>query len=125
VTILRFVADFDFEGTRDILVAGFELRPSARPRSPRFLVGGNLSQYRAIRAWATTTVTTDKIVPQCRQAAVVQAPAPTRLIEGGLPTEQMVAHVVVAKYADHCPLYRQAQILARQGIAIDRATLAF
>jgi len=32
---------------------------------------------------------------------------------------------VVAKYADHCPLYRQAQILARQGIAIDRATLAF
>jgi hypothetical protein len=47
------------------------------------------------------------------------------LIEGGLPTEQMVAHVVVAKYADHSPLYRQAQILARQGIEIDRATLAF
>ena len=63
----------------------------------------------------------------CRrcQEAVVQATAPARLIEGGLPTEQMVAHVVVAKYADHCPLYRQAQILARQGIAIDRATLAF
>ncbi len=61
----------------------------------------------------------------CRacQEAVVQAPA--RLIEGGLPTERLVAHVVVAKYADHCPLYRQAQILARQGIAIDRATLAF
>jgi hypothetical protein len=37
----------------------------------------------------------------------------------------MVADVVVAKYADHCPLYRQAQILARQGIEIDRATLAF
>jgi transposase len=63
----------------------------------------------------------------CRacQEAVVQAPAPARLIEGGLPTERMVAHVVVAKYADHCPLYRQAQILARQGITIDRATLAF
>jgi transposase len=63
----------------------------------------------------------------CRacQAAVVQAPASARLIEGGLPTEQLVAHVVVAKYADHCPLYRQAQILARQGITIDRATLAF
>ena len=44
----------------------------------------------------------------------MQAPAPARLIEGGLPTEQLVAHVVVAKYADHCPLYRQAQILARQ-----------
>src|SRR5436309_12427738 len=63
----------------------------------------------------------------CRscQGAVVQAAAPARLIEGGLPTERLVAHVAVAKYADHCPLYRQAQILARQGIAIDRATLAF
>ncbi len=63
----------------------------------------------------------------CRscEGAVVQAPAPARLIEGGLPTEQLVADVVVRKYADHCPLYRQAQILERQGIAIDRATLAF
>jgi transposase len=63
----------------------------------------------------------------CRacQGAVVQAPAPPRLIEGGLPTEQLVADVVVRKYADHCPLYRQAQILERQGIEIDRATLAF
>ena len=57
------------------------------------------------------------------QEAVVQAPA--RLIEGALLSERLVAHVVVAKYADHRPLYRQAQILARQGIAIDRATLAF
>jgi transposase len=40
----------------------------------------------------------------CKEA-VVQAPAPARLIEGGLPTERLVAHVVVAKYADHCPLY--------------------
>ena len=63
----------------------------------------------------------------CRscEGAVVQAPASPRLIEGGLPTEQLVADVVVRKYADHCPLYRQAQILERQGIAIDRATLAF
>src|SRR5271163_3052140 len=63
----------------------------------------------------------------CRrcQEAIVQAPAPARLIEGGLPTERMVAHVLVAKYADHTPLYRQCQILARQGIEIDRATLAF
>ncbi|MBV9417304.1 MAG: IS66 family transposase [Solirubrobacterales bacterium] len=63
----------------------------------------------------------------CRtcQAAVLQAPAPARLIEGGLPTERLVAHVVVAKYADHCPLYRQSQILARQGITIDRSVLAF
>jgi transposase len=62
----------------------------------------------------------------CRACAgaVVQAPAPGRLIEGGLPTERLVAHVLVTKYADYAPLYRQAQMLARQGIAIDRSTLA-
>jgi transposase len=55
---------------------------------------------------------------------VVQAPAPLRLIEGGLPTEALVADVVVSKYADHLPLYRQAQILARHGVLVERATLA-
>jgi len=63
----------------------------------------------------------------CRacEGEVVQAPAPARLIEGGLPTEALVADVIVAKYADHRPLYRQSQALARQGIVIDRSTLAF
>jgi len=63
----------------------------------------------------------------CRQCqeGVLQAPAPTRLIEGGLPTERLVAHVLVTKYADHTPLYRQCQIMARQGIAVDRSVLAF
>src|SRR5271166_2801569 len=62
----------------------------------------------------------------CRscESAVVQAPAPARLIEGGLPTEALVAHVLVSKYADHLPLYRQAQIYARQGVDLDRSTLA-
>ena len=62
----------------------------------------------------------------CRacEDAVVQAPAPARLIEGGLPTEGTVAQVLVSKYADHLPLYRQAQIYARQGISLDRSTLA-
>jgi transposase len=62
----------------------------------------------------------------CRacQGEVVQAAAPERLIENGLPTEATVAHVIVAKYADHLPLYRQAQIYARQGIVLDRSTLA-
>jgi len=55
---------------------------------------------------------------------VVQAPAPARLIPGGLPTEAMVAHVLVSKYADHLPLYRQAQIYSRQGVDLDRSTLA-
>jgi len=55
---------------------------------------------------------------------VVQAPAPARLVEGGLPTEAFVADVVVSKHADHQPLYRQSQILARDGVYIDRSTLA-
>jgi hypothetical protein len=57
-------------------------------------------------------------------AGIIQAPAPARLVEGGLPTEAFVADVVVSKYADHMPLYRQSQILARQGLRIERSTLA-
>jgi transposase len=62
----------------------------------------------------------------CRtcESTVVQAPAPARLIEGGLPTEATVAQVLVSKYADHLPLYRQAQIYARRGLDLDRSTLA-
>src|SRR3954466_11081467 len=62
----------------------------------------------------------------CRscEEVVVQAPAPARLIEGGLPTDALVAQVLVSKYADHLPLYRQAQIYARQGISLDPSTPA-
>lgn len=62
----------------------------------------------------------------CRacESAIVQVPAPARLIPGGIPTEAMVAHVLTAKFADHLPLYRQAQIYSRQGIELDRSTLA-
>ncbi len=62
----------------------------------------------------------------CRSCTdgVVQAPAPARLIPGGMPTEATVAHVLVSKYADHLPLYRQAQIYSRQGVELDRSTLA-
>ena len=62
----------------------------------------------------------------CRQCqeGVHQAPAPAWLIEGAMPTEAMIAHVLVSKYADHCPLYRQAQIYQRAGIDLHRSTLA-
>src|SRR3954452_12678709 len=61
----------------------------------------------------------------CRacEEAVVQAPAPERPITGGMATEALLAHVLVAKYADHLPLYRQAAIFARQGVELDRSTL--
>ena len=66
-----------------------------------------------------------KLACRACPGTVVQAPAPARLIEGGIPTEAMVAHVLVARYADHLPLYRQAQILARQGVILERSTLSF
>jgi transposase len=61
----------------------------------------------------------------CRSCedAVTQAPAPERPITGGLATEALLAHVLISKYSDHLPLYRQSQILARQGITLDRSTL--
>jgi transposase len=63
----------------------------------------------------------------CRacESAVVQAPAPAQAIDGGMVTEAFLAYIAVMKYAYHMPLYRLAQMLAPQGIALDRATLAF
>jgi len=55
---------------------------------------------------------------------IVQAPAPSRPIERGLAGPGLLAHVLVSKYADHLPLYRQSQIFAREGIDLDRSTLA-
>ena len=91
------------------------------------VIGEDRSQRLDVAPAQYQVIVTRRPKYACRtcQAAVVQAPAPARLIEGGLPTERLVAHIVVAKYADHCPLYRQAQILARQGITIDRSVLAF
>jgi transposase len=55
---------------------------------------------------------------------IVQEPAPHRPIDKGLAGPGLLAHVLVAKYADHLPLYRQSEIYARQGIDLDRSTLA-
>ncbi len=61
----------------------------------------------------------------CRRCsgAVVQAHAPEHVVPGGLPTEALIAQVIVAKFGDHLPFYRQADIYTRQGISLDRATL--
>ena len=65
-----------------------------------------------------------KLACRACTGTVVQAPAPARLIEGGIPTEALVAQVAVARYADHQPLYRQAQMMQRQGVIIERSTLS-
>ena len=55
---------------------------------------------------------------------IVQAALPSRPIERGRPGAGLLAYVLVNKYADHLPLYRQSQIFAREGIDLDRSTLA-
>lgn len=61
----------------------------------------------------------------CRacESAVVQTPAPPRPVEGGLPTSALLAHIAVAKFGWHLPLYRQTQMPAGYGINLDRSTL--
>src|SRR5258708_37401027 len=61
----------------------------------------------------------------CRACGTIhQAPAPERPIAKGLASPGLLAHVLVAKYCDHLPLYRQSQIFARHGVESDRSTLA-
>ncbi len=62
----------------------------------------------------------------CRscEGAVVVAPAPERPIDGGMATEALIAHVLVSKFCNSLPLYRQSQMLARQGVTLDRSTLS-
>lgn len=58
-----------------------------------------------------------------RCEAIVQAAAPSRPIERGLPGPGLQAHVLMAKYCDHQPLYRQSDIYARDGVFLSRSTL--
>jgi transposase len=96
-------------------------------RSPMHMIGEETSERLDVIPAQFRVIVTHRPKYACRacEEAMVQAPAPERLIKGGLPTEAMVAHVLVAKYAWHLPLYRQAQMLLAQGIDIKRAILAF
>ena len=61
----------------------------------------------------------------CRKCStVVQASAPERVLDRGLPGPSLLAHVITAKYADHTPLHRQSQIFAREGVDLDRSILS-
>lgn len=75
---------------------------------------GVFSVERHVRGkWACT---------QCQ--TLVQAPVQAHIIDKGIPTTGLLAQVLIAKYADHLPLYRQESIFARAGLAISRSTLA-
>ena len=59
---------------------------------------------------------------QCE--TLIQAPVPAHVIDKGIPTSGLLAQVLVAKYLDHLPLYRQEAIFGRAGLAIPQSTLA-
>lgn len=103
--------------TRACLCCGGELH----------MIGEDVSKRLDVVPAQYQVIVTHRPKYACRacEGPIVQAPAPARLIEGGLPTERLVTQVLVDKYADHVPLYRQAQGFARQGISLDRSTLAF
>ena len=92
----------------------------------RHIIGEDVSERLDIVPAQFRVIVTRRPKYACRscEGGIVQAPAPAHLIPGGMPTEATVAHVIISKYADHLPLYRQAQIYARQGIDLDRSTLA-
>src|ERR1700709_2391225 len=90
------------------------------------VIGEDISERLDVIPAQFRVIVTKRPKLACRSCpgTVMQEPAQARLIEGGLPTEALVAHVLVARYADHLPLYRQAQIMQRQGVLINRATLS-
>jgi transposase len=95
-------------------------------KSPMHVIGEETSERLDVVPAQYRVIVTHRPKLACRSCTrIVQAPAPEHLIKSGLPTEAMVASVVVAKYGWHLPLYRQEKMLAMQGIEIDRSTLAF
>ena len=78
------------------------------------IIGEDVSERLDIVPAQFRVIVTRRPKYACRSYSdgVTQAAAPARLIESGIPTEATVAHVLVSKYADHLPLYRQAQIAA-------------
>jgi transposase len=69
-------------------------------------------------------VETARLTKSCRRCEVmVQSPAPTRPVRRGMAGPGLLAHILVSKFDDHLPLYRQGEILARLGADIPHSTL--
>lgn len=92
----------------------------------RHVIGADVSERLDIIPAQFRVIVTRRPKYACRscESGIAQAAAPAHIIAGGMPTDATLAHVLVSKYADHLPLYRQAQIYSRQGIDLDRSTLA-
>ena len=84
----------------------------------RHVIGEDVSERLDIIPAQFQVIVTRPPKYACRSCedGIIQAPVPASLIAGGMPPKATVAHVLVSKYADHLPLYRQAQIYSRQGV---------
>lgn len=92
---------------------------------PMTMIGEDVSERLDVIPAQFRVLVTRRPKYACRRCsgAVAQAHAPEHVVPAGLPTEALIAQVVVAKFGDHLPFYRQAEIYARQGVVLDRATL--
>jgi len=82
----------------------------------RHVIGEDVSERLDIVPAQFRVIVTRRPKYACRscEEGITQASASAHIIAGGMPTEATLAHVIVSKYADHLPLYRQAQIYSRQ-----------
>lgn len=91
---------------------------------PLRLVGEDVSQILEFIAAKLKVVETARRKKSCRKCEkMVQPPAPTRPIPRGLAGPGLLAHILVSKFDDYLPLYRQGEIFARHGVEIPRSTL--
>ena len=92
----------------------------------RHIIGEDVSERLDIVPSQFRVLVTRRPKYACRacENGITQAPAKPHLIEGGMPTEATLATIAINKHADHLPLFRQAGIFARQGVHLDRSTLA-
>ncbi|KFG90901.1 putative transposase [Sphingobium herbicidovorans NBRC 16415] len=79
-------------------------------RGPLHKIGEDVAERLVVAPTTFRVLVTRRPRYGCRscEGAIVQAPAPARIVEGGILTEALIAQLLVSKYADHVPLYRQA-----------------
>ena len=95
-------------------------------QGPMHKIGEDISEALDVVPAILRVIATVRPKYACRSCenGVAQAPAPRRMIEGGMATTSLIAWVVTQRFAWYLPVYRQAQILAGHGVQIDRSTLS-
>ena len=119
-------------GARCPIICRVKRRPTnRRKRHVRIAAARCASWEKMCRKFWSTCLRSFKVIRHVRPKLSCagcdescRLPAPSRPIERGMAGPGLLAHVLVSKYADHLPLYRQSEIYARQGVELERSTLA-